>query len=200
MWNKAIEVLDDHKYSLDEQGKTWENIIRDQYKTYPGGENKTCQQLDCNILTMRILSNPNWFYESEKRVYISDYNQVRHSYTSKGRPHKTDVYFDHVLYYKGYPLIIESDEWSHYSKDFYKTLYKKKHKIDISDGDASKLLQDTQKRDAVKNIWAAKRGFPLIRLMDYWSIEYKKEYIYKIITQFEQEIDSYEKKTTTNSY
>lgn len=200
MWNKAIEVLDDHRYSLDEQGKTWENIIRDRYKTYPGYENTTCQQLDCNIITMRILANPNWFYESEKRVYISDYNQVRHAYTSKGRPHKTEVYFDHVIYYKGYPVIIESDEWSHYSKDFYKTLYKKQYKIDISDEDATKLLYDTQNRDNVKNIWASKRGFLLIRLMDYWSIEYKKEYIYKIITQFEQEIDSYEKKTATNSY
>ena len=199
MWSKAIVTLDEHKYSLDEYGRTWENVIRENCKTYPGGMGKSGQQEDCNIIATLTMGNKNWWYESEKRMYIPDYAQLRKPYTKSGNPHQVEVYFDHVLYYRDFALPIESDDISHYDKSFYKNLYKRKG-ITITDEQAEQLLQENKKKDAVKDIWARTRNFPFLRIPYYLTKEQKTAYLREKLTYFKQQVDNYyATKTITNS-
>lgn len=98
-------------------------------------------------------------YAEEYPDYIEDYEGPK---TVKNTIRLQSVFFDHVLFTEHFGIIFESDDRSHYDRDYC-----------LQRGFN---YEDIQKRDRIKNIWARRNNIKLVRLREYKleNGEYKK--------------------------
>lgn len=119
--------------------------------------------------------NKDWEYESEHRTYIADFDAFRLPYKQYNQPSLQECYFDHVVYYKDIPFIIESDDPSHYDKNY----------CDKKGWD----YEDIVCRDLLKDYWCEQNGYKLIRLRSDESIQQRYAKLYKIFELYKPLID-----------
>lgn len=184
MFHKALKSKWTNQYSLNGY-KCYTNNYRRVLKYNPHNNNpfnyKNNQEQDlyiihsvCNKIFGAV--NEAWVYESEHRTYIADFLSLRLIYKQANDPAQQECYFDHVVYYKDVPFIIESDDPSHYDKN-----YCLKKGWDY---------EDIVARDLLKDYWCEQMGYKLIRLRADWSIQQRFDYLIKIFTLYKPLIDS----------
>lgn len=114
---------------------------------------------------MKIAFANQGLYISEYRDYIEDFRYPKNEKHTKF--YMQQVFWDHVVFTpSGKVVLFESDDPSHFSREFCAL-----HKWNF---------EDIQLRDKIKNTWAQKLGYDLVRLPHYLSDREKKELILNV--------------------
>jgi hypothetical protein len=114
---------------------------------------------------MKIAFQDKGLYVSEYRDYIEDFEWPKNK--SHTKFYMQQVFWDHVVFTpSGRVILLESDDPSHFNEEYCKL-----HNWDFD---------NIKARDRIKNIWAQKLGYDLIRLPHYLSDQQKKELILNV--------------------
>ena len=156
------------KANYDLEGPlVYKKRYKDFFSKHERGRIGNDQLWDGMLITqcMKEIFGNQGLYISEYRDYIEDFECPKNKACTKF--YMQQVFWDHVVFTpSGRVILIESDDPSHFNEEYCK----------LHDWD----FENIKLRDKIKNNWAKKLGYDLLRLPHYLSDQQKKELIINI--------------------
>lgn len=160
-YRKAVFNDDDKPQLRKDMKYIWSKKRFDNRKPDIQSKNEHTQDLAVIAAVMNYLyPKMSYYIEQEYHAWIEDYCEVLHcGLTKKGTFYKQEVYFDTCCVINGVILLIESDDRSHFDKDYCDKNGYNYYMI--------------KARDKIKDVWCQRNNICLLRLPYYLTIKEK---------------------------